>query len=390
MQLRPIYFISAMTSVPPLVYIVNISDEVSYLLIGLIAILYVLALFLSGSVHLKRGQNTLLWFSIIVPIAWLASSLIGIVNGAGGLNAIRNFFGINLFFLVFLVSVARPSLRDIEISVLLANSLVLASLLLNLENLSLQYILIMFAAQDYRLTYSAAAIISVPAISICIYKLVTPESRSVGELILYSLQLTFGLIISFLVFSKGVFLTIALIFLIYFFVFLLELRTLRQSPAKLLYLFGFTIVFSIIVASPLFELITFLYSNREASNSVRAEQFGYLISELHFWGAGLGTELDSGYKRDDAGYGFELTLVNLLQKMGVFSSVYFLTVCFVLLRSIVFIFKQGLNPVVILSLSLMLACLVSGSFNPLLFSPFSVTLQIFGIYLSFSDLQSST
>ena len=65
------------------------------------------------------------------------------------------------------------------------------------------------------------------------------------------------------------------------------------------------------------ELITNSFSDQEGSNTVRAEQFGYIENELTFIGSGLGAVLRSGYIRSpEAPYGFELSFLNLVHKLG--------------------------------------------------------------------------
>lgn len=385
MKIRSPDFISAILLVPPIIFFIGAPDELSYFFIGLICLLYLALLLTRINAELSAIRYIIIFISFIIPTMWVIASLNGVINGADASNALRNFFGMNLFIIMILIYASSPTLKTIESAIFLSNFAVFSALLIALRDFSLSSYLISLADKDFRLTYSAAGIISVPTISICVYRLFEPKDFYFRSNYLYILQLLIALTTAFIIFSKGVFLTIFLVVSIHLISVLPYTLNMKITYKRLFFLglyFGFLMA---ILLSPILDTLVFLYSNREGSNSVRSEQFWYLINELSFGGAGLGTELKSGYKRDELGYGFELTLLNLIQKMGILALAYFSIIITCILTSTYKIFRRNNILPPLLSLSCMLASLVSGSFNPLLFAPFSVILQLIGIYLALQD-----
>ena len=93
-----------------------------------------------------------------------------------------------------------------------------------------------------------------------------------------------------------------------------------------LLVFGFLFFVAIVLLIPDSLILQLLYtfSSEESSNNIRTEQASFLIREFSLFGSGLGSSLESGYSRDSTGYGFELTYLNIIHKLGVFSMALFL------------------------------------------------------------------
>jgi hypothetical protein len=125
--------------------------------------------------------------------------------------------------------------------------------------------------------------------------------------------------------------------------------------------------------------LIYTYSGRETSNSIRNEQRKYLVNEYSFFGAGLGATLKSGYKRDDLGYGFELSYENVIHKFG-FISIFIL---FGLFLPLVVSIKNILIKRDIFYSSVafgLMGYLVPAYGNPMLFSPICVLMHCLAIY----------
>lgn len=142
---------------------------------------------------------------------------------------------------------------------------------------------------------------------------------------------------------------------------------------------------ALLLFTNLYEVVLFSFSSGEGSNSVRSEQFDYLVSEWNFTGAGLGSSLDSGYKRDETGYGFELTYVNLVNKLGVFSLPLFLSYASTIFYGLKFFFLDGKRVAGAWVLGSM-AFLIPGAGNPLLLAPVFVFMHFLAIMLIISEL----
>jgi hypothetical protein len=133
----------------------------------------------------------------------------------------------------------------------------------------------------------------------------------------------------------------------------------------------------------LIELLLNSFSGEEASNSIRSEQFDKLVSDFTLLGSGLGSKLSSGYQRDVSGYGFELTFLNLIHKLGVFVIPIFLSYALTISVSIFRIYRKFQ----VLESFFVLGCmvyLIPGSGNPLLLSPQAVILHCMAMYIIIS------
>ena len=73
-----------------------------------------------------------------------------------------------------------------------------------------------------------------------------------------------------------------------------------------------------------FHPIEAVKTNVIGVENIRTERASFLIREFSPFGNGLGSSLESGYARDNTGYGFELTYLNIIHKLGVFSMALFL------------------------------------------------------------------
>ncbi|WP_418894051.1 hypothetical protein [Limibacterium fermenti] len=175
-------------------------------------------------------------------------------------------------------------------------------------------------------------------------------------------------------FSKGMILSsISVVFII------VMTKVLKNFNVKnILYVGIFLLIISgMLYYLDLFKLLGELFSGQEVSNATRNEQSTYIISDLTFWGRGLGAGLsDSNYIRaDDAPYAFELTYLNLIHKFGVFSLPLFFSYIYTFLLIIRVLGKsQRKNFVGLLCLGLMVYVFPSIG-NPFLFSPLCVTLH---------------
>ena len=146
---------------------------------------------------------------------------------------------------------------------------------------------------------------------------------------------------------------------------------------------------ALLLFTDIYNVIAFSFSSGESSNSTRSEQFGYLVSEWSFSGAGLGSSLQSGYQRDETGYGFELTYINLVNKLGVLTIPLFLSYVSVLFYGIKFFFFEGRLFTGAWILGLM-AFLIPGAGNPLLLAPVFVFMHFIAIMLVIIELSSQS
>ncbi|MNP29767.1 hypothetical protein D3C76_1228050 [compost metagenome] len=191
--------------------------------------------------------------------------------------------------------------------------------------------------------------------------------------------------------SKG----FILVFLLMFALVFLEgyfsvLRSLTIGKNLLVLTFLVLIVgVLLLLFTDVYNVILFSFSSGEGSNSIRNEQFGYLVSEWSFSGAGLGSSLVSGYQRDETGYGFELTYINLINKLGLLSIPLFLSYASTVFFGFKFFFFDGKRVTGAWVLGLM-AFLIPGAGNPLLLAPVFVFMHFIAIILIIAELSPDT
>ena len=122
------------------------------------------------------------------------------------------------------------------------------------------------------------------------------------------------------------------------------------------------------------------FSSREPSNQVRQEQAKILSVEFEWIGNGLGARLKSGYARDDAGYGFELTYLNLIHKLGLMAIPLFALYGGTVLFATILLFRAATCIEGAAALGAM-GYLVVGAGNPLLLSVVAVSLHLIALTL---------
>ena len=241
-----------------------------------------------------------------------------------------------------------------------------------------------------RTLYSATFLYVVPFLFICLVCLFLQKqngSRFRSDLKACFWLLIFGFSLVVPALSKGFILVFILMFVL---VFVAGYSSVLHSLVvgrnlfvmTFLALLGATLL---LVFTDFYNVIIFSFSSSEGSNSIRSEQFDYLVSEWSFGGSGLGSSLMSGYKRDDTGYGFELTYINLVNKLGVLSIPLFLSYASVLFFGFKFFFFDGRRVTGAWILGLM-AFLIPGAGNPLLLAPVFVFMHFIAIMLIITEL----
>ena len=121
------------------------------------------------------------------------------------------------------------------------------------------------------------------------------------------------------------------------------------------------------------------YVTEATASITRAEQTAALLHDLHMFGKGLGATISGGYKRDAAGYGFELNYLNLAHKFGVFTGVILAAYAFIALRVLNALRQRRTRSFGLASMGLF-AGWIMGWGNPILMSPVMVALQCVVLY----------
>ncbi len=338
-----------------------------------------------------------LWFFIV--FSWGIGAFIGILNGVETTHVFRNFFGLLVYLLFPIVLIVSPSSKSLYLVVLFAG---IVQMVYGFEA-SIQRIsnpvnfLFESSISELRSFYSTGFIAIFPLFTVGIAYQLIPKRYFIesncrlidffSKSFIFTLLTFIALVVPAM--SKGYILATALLLLgVAFssFVFFLKSGILSK---KLCILLIISIILLAMLPTSFYRALFFAFSSQEVSNAIRVEQFDYLVDDLTFIGNGLGSSLSSGYVRDDTGYGFELTYLNLIHKLGVFSIFlflsYILTIIIALIRILngVFLFES------FFAIGLM-GYLVVGLGNPLLLSPGAVVLHCVAMYTLLNPTVSKT
>jgi len=330
---------------------------------------------------------------VIITSIWLCGLLIGFILGNSVQSIFSNFAGMTVYLFYYFLLIEKVTkewiFRVIYISSLLCIFITSINLLKNMGRLAQ----ISVAPGLYRLTYSEASYVISITVAVLLLsffankkdysyyfnKKEIPFSKS--KLIRFIFLLLGIYFVAFGPASKGFLLGFLFILLVlpitYFLRYMLFFRLYKKI---FLFILALILCFFTISFSRYKQLTIDIFSLSEISNAVRFEQTKYLLKELSIFGKGLGASLESGYKRDDLGYGFEVTYINLIHKFGILSIFIFFFYFFTIFKSIRNIFHGRELKYSAAALGAMCYLFVAIG-NPVLFSPTCSILHCLALYL---------
>lgn len=307
-------------------------------------------------------------------------------------HAFRNFFGMVVYGIIpILIFYSVPSISIIRIVVAAS----VFTLLYQIYSLYFSISLITSISEinslsELRVAYNSGTVILFPLLAISAASVFYKNWRQRIELV--NINIIFKLLsgragLLFLLtaiivpsMSKGWILTCVLILITAFCFSAFEYFRRGVFPIFVFSTFVIVAIGYFLMPTSIHEVIAYTFSQNDISNKIRSEQAQYLINEFSIFGSGLGSALLSGYVRDDTGYGFELTYLNLIHKLGIFSSLLFLAYFFTVLLALYRIWHQT-NLFESYFVFGLMGFLISGAGNPILLSPTTVTLHAFAIYI---------
>jgi len=321
-------------------------------------------------------------------VTWVYGISLGLLMGNNLLFVFSNFAGMSLYFIYYVIVYFK------------LNTFALFKVVLAASIINMSYAFYSFftsdysninavAANSYRVYYSVGLLVISPIISLIVAKYIFGKSEILSShptlskyLGVLFLILAITALVVFSV-SKGFFLVVVAIFLIYIAVIIVRMflygRLLKSSFTYLFALiFG---IFLIIFFYPsIFDFIVLNFSNIESSNMFRSMQSIEIIKRLSLIGSGLGGVFEGGYIRNvNAPYAVELTYLNLIHKIGIFSIIPFLIYIYTsfLIWSQLLKSKDFFYPSLALGSILFL---IPSYGNPVLFAPIMVTLHCVALY----------
>jgi hypothetical protein len=355
-----------------------------------------------GLAHLIIGKPISFYlpkdWAIIFPallfLIWIYGVLVGFYNGNPLINIIRNFAGMAVYLSFYLFLFSKLSKREI-LQLLIWGAIanlgiaMYYGILFWSQNSILTALSEIVLNQGVERTYYSAGIATL-LVPVSIYVFSRWPGSGISNMadgdepidMIPSFWMVFLSILAivFLTFSKGFIAAIAIVFVIAAGSALLQFLIWRSDPKNVSYLGLVLVAFIAFFFSVYWDLVMFMFSGAEVSNSMRDEQRLYLLNEVTWLGRGMGAVLQSGYTRDALGYGFELNFENLVHKIGIFSSFVFLSYLLVFYRAFINIWKKQEVVYSAAALGAMLYIVPSYG-NPGLFSPLAVVLHCTALYL---------
>ncbi|MNK52166.1 hypothetical protein D3C87_710940 [compost metagenome] len=385
-----------------LIFVLSIIDgRVSYLAVALFVVVGAIKIGFSLSKYGTRKLNLTQFFVFILPLfiffSWCYGVILGLLNGVSVGYVFTNFAGLSLYvlFYIFYYSVG------IEVSKKALFYSAICSCVFGFYAVYSSFASVggggdadQIGLGGLRTLYSSTFLYVVPFLFLSLVSLFVHRKSVWGygsDFKALVLLAVFGFTLIVPAMSKGFILVFLLMFILVF----LEgyssvLRSLTIGKNLLVLTFLVLIVgVLLLLFTDVYNVILFSFSSGEGSNSIRNEQFDYLVSEWSFSGAGLGSSLVSGYQRDETGYGFELTYINLINKLGVLSIPLFLSYASTVFFGFKFFFFDGKRVTGAWVLGLM-AFLIPGAGNPLLLAPVFVFMHFIAIILIIAELSPDT
>lgn len=322
---------------------------------------------------------------VFILLAWYFAAFNSILSGTNPAYVFRNFFGLLVYGLVPIACLQRLSLRYVFIALIVSGVYQFVITLSYIPQMSLANVVL--SLSGYRVLHNPALIILYPLLAVATAFCFYPRSyfSDEREIFLFKfLNYKIALILLLIVIivpsaSKGHLLTCGIIVFSIWLMAIID--QLRRNKIKL---FLFTLLllstFVYLLPATFISQLLYTFSNEEASNIRRATQSTYLIKEFSFFGAGLGAPLQSGYVRDSTGYGFELTYLNIIHKLGIFSVALFGYYIGTIMLLVNRIYNRKFLLGAFVSTGLM-GYLIMGAGNPVLLSPLSVSLHSLAVYI---------
>lgn len=325
---------------------------------------------------------------LIMVIIWLYGISLGLLQGNNPVFVFSNFAGMALYLIYYIfrfLDLEKLTLFKVVFVAAFVNAVYAFSGLF-LEGYKYSFEEAGLGA--FRVYYSAGMFVIVPVIALIVGRYVFGknivnipayfEGRLQSFLMLLFLFSSFVL----LTMSKGNFLVIVAIVMLLFVSSIFKgLTEGRLVKSELLYvIFIVSFISLLFLFTPALDWMQAVFTDREASNLKRSEQYAYIMQEITFFGSGLGGVLESGYLRNESlAYGFELSYHSLLHKIGVMAIIPFLSYIYILFLATYLIVKRQNVFYPLLALGAM-AYLIPSYGNPMLFSPTAVILHCLSLY----------
>lgn len=182
--------------------------------------------------------------------------------------------------------------------------------------------------------------------------------------------------------SKGYMLAVLFLFAILSGLMILNKSFSRKSLMKIFVSVVVGVLFFVLLASFQYSnIIAKMFAQDDEANIVRYVQLANLLDDITFFGKGLGAVIIDVVRNEEKPYGFELSYVNVIHKIGIFSVPLFICYCYSLYKAITELKRKRESWRYSAAALGALCYLFPALGNPILFSPQMVMLHCVALYL---------
>ena len=349
---------------------------------------FILAIYHSFNLLLRRSKRkyynksfNILPFTLI--LAWFYGVYIGLVNNND--YVFINNVGIIFFFSYYFLSCNQLTANQI-FKILFNLSLI--SSVIYLYNFDGTILFNLLSRQGGFALASLFPVVMIPYLFFYIFFSKVKSDIIKNRIVSIIIFLLFSFVAVFLVFSKGVLLSLIISIIFLFFTHFYN-RKFSNFSWLLLFitvgLFYLNFYYS--------DNVITIFGSQEKSNELRYSLISDIINELTFFGHGWCAVYDIQFLkyRNGLGYSSELSYLNLIHKIGVFSFIYFYFYIWSFYHVIKCLKSNNFKKINIALVSLgLLTYLFLSLGNPTLFAPIFVFMHVLSIHLLNKSLIKNT
>lgn len=358
---------------------------------GVYFLIILLGLFLNKQQFQIQLHGTDL-IPLFVLFTWTYGLFLGVISGNQISSVLHNFAGLSLYLFYFILLLRKENINTIlsQLCFLVIAQFVISTVwVLTAQTWIRLDILATEGSSAFRVFWSSSSSLFIVAGSISLLStlnfqaktiIVTATKAPFNKIITNPLTFVISSLFILGTGSKGFWLSYALVS-----TYICILCFWWSFKRGQLNLFVVGIVFLVSLATIVyFDIITATLGSilkmETGGDSIRNIQAAAINAELSFWGKGLGARLESGYFRDEAGYGFELTYHNIVHKLGIFSIIPFSAILYPVIYSAYQLLREKKIVINIMILSLM-TFLIPSYGNPILYAPINVLIACYALIL---------
>lgn len=324
----------------------------------------------------KRYYNkSFKYFPLILLLAWFYGIVVGIIYN-------NNFIFINNVGIIYFASyyfLSSSSLTNDDLFKIILN-LTIASIIIYLINTGFQTLgnLQLLNIGTRLGGYSITGIFAATMLPLLIYNNLFRSSNKIliNNVVLNLLLLLLILLVSFfLIASKGIYLS--------FTVTIILLLLYKKKSFRILKSFFYLVILLYFILTIDFNAIV-IFGSEDVSNLKRYELIDEIIPQLTFFGKGWGAIYQGGELqfRNDMGYSSELSYLNLVHKIGVFSLAFFVFYLWIFYQIIKTLKSKNDSAILcgLISMGLITYLFISIG-NPTLFAPPFVFMNVIALLM---------